>query len=71
MDLDGVETNIVRFRTPGMNAFRLAEGLLDRGVAVLPASPDAMRVIPHLGISDEDIEEAIGAFAEVLSAVPA
>ena len=68
VDLDGVETNIVRFRTPGMNAFRLAEGLLDRGVAVLPASPDAMRVIPHLGISDEDVEEALGAFAEVLSA---
>ena len=31
VDVDGVETNIVRFRTPGMNAFRLAEGLLDRG----------------------------------------
>ena len=70
-DPSGVETNIVRFRTPGMNAFRLAEGLLDRGVAVLPASPDAMRVIPHLGISDDDVEEALGAFAEVLSAVPA
>ena len=70
-DPSGVETNIVRFRTPGMNAFRLAEGLLDRGVAVLPASPGAMRVIPHLGISDEDVEEALGAFAEVLSAVPA
>ena len=70
-DPASVETNIVRFRTPGMNAFRLAEGLLDRGVAVLPASPDAMRVIPHLGISDDDVEEALGAFAEVLSAVPA
>ena len=70
-DPASVETNIVRFRTPGMNAFRLAEGLLDRGVAVLPAPPDAMRVIPHLGISDEDVEEALGAFAEVLSAVPA
>ena len=71
VDVDGVETNIVRFRTPGMNAFRLAEGLLDRGVAVLPATPDAMRVIPHLGISDEDVKEALGAFAEILSAVPA
>ncbi len=70
-DPSTVETNIVRFRTPGMNAFRLAEGLLDRGVAVLPATPDAMRVIPHLGISDGDVEEALGAFAEVLSAVPA
>ena len=54
-----------------MDAFRLAEGLLDRGVAVLPASADAMRVIPHLGISDGDVEEALAAFAEVLSAVPA
>ena len=42
-----------------------------RGVAVLAASPDAMRVIPHLRISDADVEEALGVFAEVLSAVPA
>ena len=42
-----------------------------REVAVLAASPDAMRVIPHLRISDADVEEALGVFAEVLSAVPA
>ena len=69
LDPGEVETNIVRFRTPGADAFRLAERLLDRGVAVLPGSPDAMRVIPHLGISDDDVEEALGAFAEALAAV--
>ena len=66
-----METNIVRFRTSGVDAFRLAEGLLDRGVAVLPGSKDAMRVIPHLGISDADLDDALGAFAEALATVPA
>ena len=71
IDPAGVETNIVRFRTSGVDAFRLAEGLLDRGVAVLPGSKDAMRVIPHLGISDADLDDALGAFAEALATVPA
>ncbi len=66
VDVDGIETNIVRFGTDGVNAFRLAEELLDREVAVLPASDSAMRVIPHLQISDADVEDALAAFAESL-----
>lgn len=64
VDPAGVETNIVRFRTDGVDAFRLAEELLDRGVAVLPASASAMRVIPHLQVSDADVGYALAAFAE-------
>ena len=71
LDPEEVETNIVRFRTEGVDAFALADRLLDRGVAVLPGSPNAMRVIPHLGIRDEEVEEAIGVFAEALAAVAA
>ena len=71
LDLEEVETNIVRFRTEGVDAFALADRLLDRGVAVLPGSPNAMRVIPHLGIRDEEVEEAIGVFAEALATVAA
>ena len=71
LDPDDVETNIVRFRTPGADAFRLAEDLLDRGIAVLPGPRDAMRVIPHLWITDDDIDEAVAAFARALNAVPA
>lgn len=69
LDPKGVETNIVRFGTSETDAFALAERLLDRGVAVLPGSPNAMRAIPHLGISDEDVEEALGVFAEALSSL--
>ncbi len=72
IDLDPaeVETNIVRFRTPGIHAFRLADRLLEEHrIATLPGGPDAMRLIPHLGISDGDIEETLAAFAACL-AVP-
>ncbi len=71
VDPHAVETNIVRFRTPGMNAFRLAERLLaDWRVATLPGGPDAMRIIPHLGTSDADVEDALKAFAACLAAAP-
>ncbi len=72
IDLDpaAVETNIIRFRTPGRDARQLADALLEtHRIAVLPGGPDAMRVIPHLGTSDDDIGEAIAAFAACL-AVP-
>lgn len=71
LDTAEVETNIVRFRTEGVDAFRLAERLLDDGVAVLPGSKDAMRVIPHLDISDADLEEALAVFSTALTAVAA
>lgn len=71
LDAAEVETNIVRFRTEGVDAFRLAERLLDDGVAVLPGSKDAMRVIPHLDISDADLEEALAVFSTALTAVAA
>lgn len=71
LDTAEVETNIVRFRTEGVDAFRLAERLLDDGVAVLPGSKDAMRVIPHLDISDADLEEALAVFSAALTAVAA
>ncbi len=71
LDPEEVETNIVRFRTSGVDAFSLAERLLDRGVAVLPGSRSGMRVIPHLGIRDEEVAEALAAFREVLAPVSA
>ncbi len=73
LDPAAIETNIVRFETPGQNAYRLAERLLeDHQIATLPGGPAAMRVIPHLGTTDEDIEETLAAFAACLAApVPA
>ncbi len=71
LDTEEVETNIVRFRTEGVNAYRLAERLLDREVAVLPGSETAMRVIPHLDIADGDVEEALAAFESALTAAAA
>lgn len=71
LDPEEVETNIVRFRTEGVNAYRLAERLLDREVAVLPGSETAMRVIPHLDLTDRDVEEAVAAFESALVAAAA
>ena len=71
LDPASVETNIVRFGTEGVDAYRLAEELLDREVAVLPGGPAAMRVIPHLQISDDDVEFAVAAFRDSLEALHA
>lgn len=71
LDPASVETNIVRFGLEGVNAFRLAEELLEREVAVLPGGPAAMRVIPHLQIGDDDVDYALAAFEEALDALRA
>ena len=52
----------MRFGTDGVDAYRLAEELLDREVAVLPGGPAAMRVIPHLHTTDGDVADALEVF---------
>lgn len=66
LDLDGVETNIVRFRSTRLAAPALVRGCRERGVAVLAYNDRDLRAVTHLDVSDDGIEAALAVFAEVL-----
>lgn len=61
IDVDGVETNMVRFDVSGLNVSSLEFGdhmLADYGIRVSTPGPTLVRLIPHLGISEADVDEA-------------
>jgi threonine aldolase len=64
LDPDEVETNFVAFPDPGDAIPRLRE----RGVLVSNLRPGMLRAITHLDISDDDVDNAIDAMADVLGA---
>lgn len=59
IDLAAVQTNIVRFDVPDAQQF--VDRLRSRGVDSLTLSPDRIRVVFHLDVSDADTTEAIAA----------
>jgi threonine aldolase len=66
LELSTVETNIVYFRYRRGKASELADRLRERGILVSTMPPDRLRACTHLGISDDGLERAIGAFSAVL-----
>ncbi len=64
-----VETNILYFRVKKKEwtAHRIAEGLKEKGILVLPMKDSLIRAITHLDVSKEDIENTISVFQEILS----
>jgi len=70
VDLDPatVETNIVIFGVVGRSAAEVVAAVADQGVRVLATGPQRIRAVTHLGVSAEDIEAALAAFAKVLGA---
>lgn len=54
-----VETNIVRFRVTSVSAGEFANRLYAMGLHVLPSGTDGIRAIPYIGISIEQIRQAI------------
>jgi threonine aldolase len=61
IDVDGVETNMVRFDVKGLGipASEFGDRLLtDYGIRVSTPGPTLVRLIPHLGISEADVDEA-------------
>ena len=60
-----VETNMVRFRLPGMPAVEVVERLRSRGVLVLATDPLTIRAVTSLAVSAEDIHFAVNAIAKV------
>jgi threonine aldolase len=60
-----VETNMVRFRLPGMPAQEVVERLRLRGVLVLAADRLTIRAVTSLMVSAEDIRLAVNTIAKV------
>jgi threonine aldolase len=56
LDPRKVETNIIYFNTPRTEAVQIAAGLKRKGILCTPFSKNAIRMVTHLGISDEDSE---------------
>ncbi len=66
IDLDTVETNIVRFRSVGLPAPVLVDRCRAEGVALLAFGPSELRAVLHLDVSDADVARAAGVVAGVL-----
>jgi threonine aldolase len=67
IDLDRVQTNIVRFEVTAMDAREFAAGCRARGV-LGGASRTGVRFVTHYGIESEDVQRALSVCSEVLSA---
>jgi threonine aldolase len=60
-----VETNMVRFRLPGVSAPEVVERLRARGVLALAADRLTIRAVTSLMVSEQDIPRAVKAIAQV------
>jgi threonine aldolase len=68
IDVEAVETNMVRFDVAGLGISSHAFGerlLADFGVRVSTPGPSLVRLIPHLGISRADIDTAAKAIQDL------
>lgn len=70
IDLQSVQSNIVRFNIPSGSGRRFAAALRDEGVYINPADT-ALRMVTHYGIDGEDIDYALLAAKRVLETAPA
>ena len=67
VDLDRVQSNIVRFRVSAMTAGDFAQCCHERGVHMLPSGQHGMRAILHRDVERADVVLALEAIAAVLS----
>jgi threonine aldolase len=67
-DLAHVETNIVNFDLPGLDAARFASAAAAAGVRLNAIGPHRLRAVTHLDVSGQDIAVAITRLAGALSA---
>ena len=59
IDLETVETNIVKFRLKSISAGRFIDLAAEHGVLMLPLGPDTVRAVTCLDVSSADIATAI------------
>ncbi len=72
VDPERVETNMVFVDTSimGLDAIETARRLQGEGVGCTPASP-RVRMVTHVGISDDDVEDVLAAWRRVAAGEPA
>ena len=64
IELDAVQTNMVYISlTADQNALDVVSHLADKGVDLFDISPNSLRAVFHLHVTDEDVEQTIDAFA--------
>ncbi len=66
IDVSGVETNIVIFKTMKVPAPELAENLFNKGVWVLAIDSQTIRVVTNLGVDADDIKTALDVIGGLL-----
>jgi len=66
VDLERVQSNIVRFSVLVMAAGEFADRCHERGVHMLPSGPDGIRAVLHRDIDENDVNTALEILATVL-----
>jgi len=64
VDLDTVETNMVYFDST-QPASQIMDLLSDRSIDVLDIGPNSCRIVVHLHVTDEDVDQVISAFKQL------
>ena len=59
IDLDAVQTNIVRFRVTAMSSSEFVQRCHDGGLYMLPSGPERVRAVLCLNISRQDVVRAL------------
>ena len=67
IDLALVQTNIVRFAVSDMPAGRFVERCHAAGLHLLTTGPNGVRAVPHAGVSETQIQQALAIVGSVVS----
>ena len=67
VDLDRVQTNIVRFEVTAMSANAFVDACYARGLHMLPGGHHGVRAVPHIGIDAGDVDQALSIVKDVLA----
>lgn len=71
VDLDRVQSNIVRFEVTETSANAFVEACHGRGLHMLPGGHHGVRAVMHLDVEPAQVDDALGIIADVLGAVRA
>ncbi|MCH2432131.1 MAG: hypothetical protein MK206_03965, partial [Candidatus Poseidoniia archaeon] len=65
INVDNVQSNIVFIGVGKGNTEKIIEQLSKQGVDILSTDDSTIRAVFHLHITDQDLENAIGAFQKI------
>jgi len=68
VDLDRVQSNIVRYEVTAMSANAFVEACYARGLHMLPGGHHGVRAVMHLDVAPADVDAALAIIAEVVAA---